>query len=49
MMAKRTNIDRRAFVCGAGGVAPSLPLPECMAKDVPTRFPTINSVAAFLP
>ena len=42
MMAKRTKIDRRTFLRGAGGVALSLPLLECMAAgvepEVPKRF-----------
>ena len=41
-MAKRTKIDRRTFLRGAGGVALSLPLLECMAAgvepEVPKRF-----------
>jgi len=41
-MAKRMKIHRRTFLRGAGGVALSLPLLECMAADaeaeVPKRF-----------
>ena len=41
-MAKRMQIQRRTFLRGAGGVALSLPLLECMAADaefeVPKRF-----------
>ena len=41
-MAKRIQIQRRTFLRGAGGVALSLPLLECMAADkefeVPKRF-----------
>tara|TARA_Y100000385_G_scaffold270334_1_gene309281 strand:+ start:1613 stop:2920 length:1308 start_codon:yes stop_codon:yes gene_type:complete len=39
MMAKRTNIDRRAFLRGAGGVALTLPLLECMANDAHPEMP----------
>ncbi|MDG2013359.1 MAG: DUF1552 domain-containing protein [Pirellulaceae bacterium] len=42
MMAKRTKIDRRTFLRGAGGAALSLPLLDCMAAgaepEVPKRF-----------
>lgn len=41
-MAKRTEIHRRTFLRGTGGVALSLPLLECMAQnpesEVPRRF-----------
>ena len=41
-MAKRTKIDRRTFLLGAGGAALSLPLLDCMAAgaepEVPKRF-----------
>jgi hypothetical protein len=33
MIARRTNIDRRTFLRGAGGVALSLPFLDCMASD----------------
>ena len=32
-MAKRMNINRRTFLRGAGGVALSLPILDCMASD----------------
>ena len=42
MMTKTININRRTFLRGAGGMALSLPLLECMASDakaeVPKRF-----------
>ena len=42
MMTNKTTIHRRTFLRGAGGVALSLPLLECMAADaeveVPKRF-----------
>jgi len=42
MMTKTINITRRTFLRGAGGMALSLPLLECMASDakaeVPKRF-----------
>ena len=41
-MTNKTTIHRRTFLRGAGGVALSLPLLECMAADaeveVPKRF-----------
>ena len=39
MMTKRTNIDRRTFLRGAGGAALSLPLLECMASDAESEIP----------
>jgi hypothetical protein len=38
-MAKRMQIHRRTFLRGAGGVALSLPLLECMAKEVEFEMP----------
>ena len=38
-MAKRTNVDRRTFLRGAGGAALSLPLLECMASDAGSDIP----------
>lgn len=38
-MAKRTQIHRRTFLRGAGGVALSLPLLECTATDAAIEIP----------
>ena len=39
MMAKRMNINRRTFLRGAGGVALSLPILDCMASDPASEMP----------
>ena len=39
MMAKRMNINRRTFLRGAGGVALSLPILDCMASDRASEMP----------
>ena len=39
MMAKRMNINRRTFLRGAGGVALSLPVLDCMASDPASEMP----------
>ena len=39
MIAKRTSIDRRTFLRGAGGVALSLPFLDCMASDPGVETP----------
>jgi hypothetical protein len=39
MMAERMNLNRRTFLRGAGGVALSLPLLECMASDAESEMP----------
>ena len=39
MMAKRMNINRRTFLRGAGGVALSLPILDCMASDPASEIP----------
>ena len=38
-MAKRMNINRRTFLRGAGGVALSLPILDCMASDRASEMP----------
>ena len=38
-MAKRMNINRRTFLRGAGGVALSLPVLDCMASDPASEMP----------
>ena len=38
-MAKRMNINRRTFLRGAGGVALSLPILDCMASDPASEMP----------
>jgi hypothetical protein len=39
MMAKRMNINRRTFLRGAGGVALSLPILDCMASNPASEMP----------
>ncbi len=39
MMAEKMHIHRRTFLRGTGGVALSLPLLECMARDAETEMP----------
>ena len=38
-MTNRIDIDRRTFLRGAGGVALSLPILDCMASDPAIEIP----------